>query len=209
VQEHGKDVLSCVDNPGGEACLRGTAMNKAYASALATGGVASLSGGAKAMWAIGAGANAGFQYADNGKVNPVNSVITGWVNVITMGQGWKGTVAWNATGGALTNKINGNDPLTGAITTGVGAGLGYGFGNYIVTSIANSTGKWLTGGWNPKFDPNLLKYSEVKGQLGISKEMLPSNIPGGMGNIGASALSETGGKATEKVIKKIRNKNER
>ena len=34
-------------------------------------------------------------------------------------------------------------------------------------------GKWLTGGWDPKFNPDLLKYTEIKGQLGISKEMLP------------------------------------
>lgn len=44
--------------------------------------------------------------------------------------------------------------------------------------VANTAGKWITGGWNPKFDPTLLKYTEVKGQLGISKEMVPSKIPG-------------------------------
>lgn len=41
-RQHGADVLSCADNPSGEACQRGLAENKAYAAALATGGVASL-----------------------------------------------------------------------------------------------------------------------------------------------------------------------
>ena len=35
-REHGADVLSCADNPSGEACQRGIAENKAYAGALAS-----------------------------------------------------------------------------------------------------------------------------------------------------------------------------
>ncbi|EFD1644172.1 filamentous hemagglutinin, partial [Escherichia coli] len=58
-REHGADVLSCSDNPSGEACKRGEAVNKAYAGALATGSVAFLPGGAQAMWVLGTGANAG------------------------------------------------------------------------------------------------------------------------------------------------------
>ena len=173
-----------------------------------TAGVAALSGPAAAMWLLGAGANAGVQYADNGEVNPINAGIAGWVNVISMGNGLWGTVGWNAAGGALTNTINGDDPLTGAITTGAGAGLGYGVGNYIVKPVANAAGKWVTGGWNPKFDPNLLKYTEVKGQLGISKEMLPSKIPGGIGNIGSSVISEGSGSEAGNVLKKLGNGHE-
>ncbi|ACY57435.1 contact-dependent inhibition toxin CdiA [Yersinia pestis] len=177
VQKHGADVLSCADNPSNAACQRGIAENKAYIAALATGSVALLPGSSQAMWALGAGTNAGMQYADNGKINPVNSVAAGWINVITMGQGWKGTIAWNAAGGALINAINGGDPLTGAITNGTGAGFGYGVGNYVVKPAANTLGKWITGGWNPKFDPNLLKYAEVKGQLGISKGNVAEQDP--------------------------------
>jgi len=202
-REHGADVMSCADNPSGEACQRGIAENKAYAGALATGGVALLPGGAQAMWALGASTNAGMQYADNGEINPVNSVVAGWINVITIGQGWKGTVAWNAAGGALTNQINGDDPLTGAITNGTGAWLGYGVGNYVVKPAANTAGKWLTGGWEPKFDPNLLKYTEIKGQLGISKEMLPSKIPGAIGNTGGSLSSEFGSSIIQDKMKKM------
>ncbi|EJC3516270.1 hemagglutinin repeat-containing protein, partial [Escherichia coli] len=208
-KEHGAYVLSCSDNPSGEACKRGQAENKAYAAALATGSVALLPGSAQAMWLLGAGTNAGMQYADSGEINPVNSVAAGWINVITMGQGWKGTIAWNAAGGALTNAINGDDPLTGSITNGAGAGFGYGVGNYVVKPVANTAGKWITGGWNPKFDPTLLKYTEVKGQLGISKEMVPSKIPGAAGNMGASITSEMTGTELQKVINDKLKKGER
>ncbi|EEW6237922.1 hypothetical protein D7W19_26475 [Escherichia coli] len=208
-KEHGADVLSCSENPSGEACKRGQAENKAYAAALATGSVALLPGSAQAMWLLGAGTNAGMQYADSGEINPVNSVAAGWINVITMGQGWKGTIAWNAAGGALTNAINGDDPLTGSITNGAGAGFGYGVGNYVVKPVANTAGKWITGGWNPKFDPTLLKYTEVKGQLGISKEMVPSKIPGAAGNMGASITSEMTGTELQKVINDKLKKGER
>ncbi len=44
------------------------------------------------MWLLGAGANAVMQYADSGEINSVNSVAAGWINAITMGQGWKGTI---------------------------------------------------------------------------------------------------------------------
>lgn len=35
----------------------------------------------------------------------------------------------------------------------------------------------MTGGWNPKFNPELLKYTEVAEQLGISEQMLPRKFP--------------------------------
>ncbi|MDK4744198.1 hypothetical protein QOY93_02200 [Leclercia adecarboxylata] len=56
----------------------------------------------------------------------------------------------------------------------------------------NTAGKWITGGWDPKFDSDWLKYSEVKGEFGLSKEMLPSKIPGAMGNTSGSFTSEFG-----------------
>lgn len=199
-RQHGADVLSCADDPSSASCQRGLAENKAYAGALATGGVVLLSGSAQAMWGLGAGANAGMQYVSNGEVNPVNAVAAGWINVITMGQGWKGTVGWNASGGALTNTINGDDPLTGAITNGAGSALGYGAGK-LISSVTNAAGKWLTGGWDPKFNADLLKYTEVKGQLGISKEMLPSKYPSAAGNVGDSYVSEKSGNILQDQIK--------
>lgn len=204
LQAHAKDVMSCNDDPSSESCRRGGAVNKAMAGALATGGIASLSAPAQAMWALGAGANAGMQYIGSGEINPGNSVIAGWANVITMGNGLAGTVTWNAGAGALTNHLNGDDPLTGAITTGLGAGVGYGVGNLIFKPIANTTGKLVTGGWDPKFNPELLKYTEIKGQLGISKEMLPSKIPGAIGNVSGSSSSEYAGYEVQKIIDKVK-----
>ncbi|ENB4590419.1 filamentous hemagglutinin, partial [Escherichia coli] len=64
-KEHGADVLSCSENPSGEACKRGQDENKAYAAALATGSVALLPGSVQAMWLLGAGTNVGMQYADS------------------------------------------------------------------------------------------------------------------------------------------------
>jgi len=66
--------------------------------------------------------------------------------------------------------------------------------------------RWVTGGWDPKFDPNLLKYTEIKGQLGISKEMLPSKIPGGMGNVGGSFTSEIGSGLVQDKMDKMAGK---
>jgi len=199
-RQHGADILSCADHPSGEACQRGLAENKAYTAALATGGVASLPGSAQAMWALGAGVNAGAQYAEDGKVNPVNAVVAGWTNVVSMGNGLWGTVGWNAAGGVLTNQINGDDPLTGAITNGAGSALGYGAGK-VISSGTSAAGKWITGGWDPKFNPDLLKYTEVKEQLGISKEMLPSKYPSAADNAGASYVSEKSGNILQEQIK--------
>ncbi|MCV8959163.1 hypothetical protein ODW01_24900, partial [Escherichia coli] len=86
-REHGADVLSCSENPSGEACKRGQAENKAYAVALATSSVSLLPRSAQAMWALGAGANAGIGSMVDSSVDPENAIIAGWVNVITMGQG--------------------------------------------------------------------------------------------------------------------------
>ena len=47
------------------------------------------------MWGLGAVANSTIQYATTGEINPINSVAAGWINVITIGQGWTGTIAWN------------------------------------------------------------------------------------------------------------------
>lgn len=138
------------------------AENKAYAGEPVTGGVPLFPGSAQVMWMLDAGVKAGAQYAEDGTVNPVSSVVAGWTNVITIGNGLTGTMIWNAAGGALTNQINGDDPLTGAITNGAGSALGYGAGK-LISSGTNAAGKWISGGWNPKFNPDLLKYTEVKG----------------------------------------------
>ncbi|WP_410779710.1 adhesin, partial [Klebsiella aerogenes] len=127
-----------------------------------------------------------------------DALIATWVGAATSKTGWLGTVGWNAAGGATSSYIKGDDPMVGAITSSVGSGLGYGVGHYVVKPTANTIGKWITGGWNPKFDPTLLKYTEVKGQLGLSKEMVPSRIPGAIGNTGGSLSSEFGNSIIQK-----------
>ncbi len=42
-----------------------------------------------------------------------------------------GTVGWNAAGGALGNWIDNKDPLSGAISNGIGSAAGYGIGKGI------------------------------------------------------------------------------
>lgn len=58
--------------------------------ALATGTVALLPGSAQAVWGLGASANAGISYLADGTVDPTNAAIAGWVNVFSMGNGWRG-----------------------------------------------------------------------------------------------------------------------
>ena len=196
-QEYGKDRMSCVENSNSESCQRGKALQQAYIYALATGSTGSvslLSTSARVMWFIGAGANSGVQYIDSKKVNPVNAIIAGWVNVMTIGEGWKSTVFFNAAGGALTNTINDESAAMGAITTGSGALMGYGLGNFIVKPVTNWVGKIITKGNNPRFNEVLRKYSEseVKGRSYIMQEVSESKISSGAGNLSSSAISELG-----------------
>lgn len=202
-QMHGADVLSCNDAPGGEACKRGEAANKAYAGALATGSVALLPGGAQAMWGLGAGANAGVSYLTDGTIDPTTAIIGGWVNVISAGNGVVGTVGWNATGGALGNWLEGKAPTSGALINGAGSAIGYGIGKGLSWGI-NSGANWLKDGWDPKFNPTLQKYTDIKGELGLSKEMTPSRIPGIAGDVSASFASEYEGKKIESYIPEVK-----
>ena len=202
-QTHGADVLSCNDAPGGEACKRGEAVNKAYAGALATGSVALLPGGAQAMWGLGAGANAGVSYLTDGTIDPTTAIIGGWVNVISAGNGVVGTVGWNATGGALGNWLEGKAPTSGALINGAGSAIGYGIGKGLSWGI-NSGANWLKDGWDPKFIPTLQKYTDIKGELGLSKEMTPSRIPGIAGDVSASFASEYEGKKIESYIPEVK-----
>ncbi len=61
----------------------------------------------------------------------------------------------------------------GAITTGGGALMGYGLGNFIVKPVTNWVGKIITKGNNPGFNEVLRKYSEseVKGKSYIMQEV--------------------------------------
>jgi filamentous hemagglutinin len=203
IRQHGIDMATCESAPNTASCQKAMNERDAVGLALATGSVALLPGGAQAMWGLGAGANAGIGYLADGTIDPANAAIAGWVNVISIGNGLPGTVGWNAAGGALGNWIDDKDPLTGAITNGVGAGIGYGIGKGIsggTDKVTNTVGKWVTGGWDPKYDSTWIKYAEVNRNDIISEGMKPSNIPGSASNIGSSVSAEVGGKLTEKAL---------
>lgn len=120
-------------------------------------GLATLPVGAQVAAGISAGANVAIQYAVDGEVNYTDALIAGWVGGLTATSGFGVTVGMNAVGGAASNAIKGDDPLTGAITSGLGAVGGYGIGKGAILG-SNAIGKYATKGWNPKFDPNHLKY---------------------------------------------------
>nr|WP_241603992.1 hypothetical protein [Rosenbergiella nectarea] len=137
-------MASCADNPGGSACQKAKNERDAVGFALATGSVALLPGGAQAMWGLGAGANAGISYWVDGAIDPASAVISGWVNVFSMGNGVVGTVGWNAAGGALGNWIDNKDPLFGAAVSGGTSVIGYGIGKFIqgpLEKVINSNWK--------------------------------------------------------------------
>lgn len=87
IRQHGIDMASCSDNPGGAACQKAINECDAVGLALATGKVAQLPGSAQAMWGLGASANAGISYLADGTIDPANVAIAGWVNVFSMGNG--------------------------------------------------------------------------------------------------------------------------
>ncbi|KDM01282.1 hypothetical protein AE06_04357 [Klebsiella variicola] len=197
LRQHGIDMASCSDNPGGSACQKAINERNAVGLALASGSVALLPGGAQAMWGLGASANAGISYLADGTIDPANATIAGWVNVLSMGNGLAGTVGWNAAGGALGNWIDDKDPLSGALINGAGSGIGYGIGKGLSWGV-NAGANWWKGGWDPKFNAELRQFTEIKGDFGISKEMTPSRVPGAFGDFGGSFFSEITGKGIEK-----------
>uniref|UniRef100_UPI0019274C8B VENN motif pre-toxin domain-containing protein n=1 Tax=Cedecea sulfonylureivorans TaxID=3051154 RepID=UPI0019274C8B len=197
VQRHGADVLSCADNPSGAACQRGISENKAYAGALAAAGLIYLPGGMQVTAGIGGTANAGIQYAINGSVNPTDVLIASYVGAFTAETGLWGTVGWNAAGGATSNLLKGDDPLTGGAISGLGAGLGYGIGS-----------KLIKPGLDKFINPNWKNWEWVDVGMGISKPMPLNPLPGALGTAGGGTFTEIfndqAGKGVEKLKKDVK-----
>ena len=141
------------------------------------------------MWLLGAGTNAGMQYADSGEITSVNSVAAGWIIVITMGQGWKETVGWNAAGGAFGNWLDGKDPLSGAAMSGGTSAIGYG------------VGKVVQGPLEKVINPNWKNWEWLNVGMGISKPLPLNPTPGIAGNIGSSIGSEGAGAIIQEQLK--------
>lgn len=196
-REHGADVFSCSDNPGGAACQRGIAENKAYAGALASAGLIYLPSGMKMTAAIGGTANAGIQYAINGTINPADVLIASYVGATTARTGLWGTMGWNAAGGATSNWLKGDDPLTGGAISGLGAGLGYGIGS-----------KLIKPGLDKFINPNWKNWEWVDVGMGISKPMPLNPLSGILGTAGGGIFTEIfndqAGKGVEKLKKDVK-----
>lgn len=92
IRQHGIDMATCSTAPSSASFQKAINERDAVGLALATGSAALLPGGGQAMWGLGAGANAGISYLADGTIDPTNAAIAGWVNVISMGNGWR--VPW-------------------------------------------------------------------------------------------------------------------
>lgn len=111
--DHGTDVLSCSDNPGGAACQRGIAQNRAYIDAFAAAGLSYMPGGMQITAGIGGAANGGVQYIMSGTINPTDVLIASYVGAFTANTTLAPTVAINAAGGGISNAIKGDSILEG------------------------------------------------------------------------------------------------
>ena len=158
----------------------GVAKGNAIVSAELAGtvGLGVVPAGAQVTAVIGSGANAIIQYTLNGKVSYTDALIAGWVGAATSNSGLLGTVGWNAAGGATSNYIKGDDPLTGAITGGAASGLGYG------------VGKVVQGPLDKLLNPNWKNWEWVGVGMGISKPLPLDPRPAVIGNIISSGSTE-------------------
>ncbi|WP_241650132.1 hypothetical protein [Rosenbergiella collisarenosi] len=155
-----------------------------------TVGLGIVPGGAQIAAGIGGGANTLIQSAVNGEVNYTDVLIASWVGVVTSNTGLLGTVGWNAAGGAMSNYIKGDDPLTGAVISGGASGIGYG------------VGKVIQGPLDKVLNPNWKNWEWVDLGMGISKPLPLNPAPGVIGNIFGSGASEVTNEKIGKEIKK-------
>ncbi|WHZ40525.1 hemagglutinin repeat-containing protein [Rahnella bonaserana] len=195
IRQHGIDMASCESAPGSASCQKAQNERDAVAGAMATAGLIYLPGAMQATGAIGGSANAGIQYLINGEVNPTDVLIATYVGAFTANTGAWGTIGWNAAGGATSNYLKGDDPLTGAGWGAGGAALGYGIGKYVITAPLD---KMLNPTWK--------NYKWVDMGMGISKPQLPSNVPGISGNAGAAATTEGGAQGGPKIVDYLKKK---
>lgn len=65
--------------------------------------------------------------------------------------------------GLMTN------PLSGAVINGAGSGIGYGVGKGLSWGV-NAGANWWKVGWDPKFNTDLRRFTEIKGIMGFQKK---------------------------------------
>lgn len=151
-------------------------------------GLGVLPKGAQITAVIGGGANTIIQYVVNGEVNYTDALIASWVGAATSNTGLLGTVGWNAAGGATSNYIKGNDPLSGAIISGGPAGIGYGLGQAV------------KGPLDKVINPNWKNWEWVDVGMGVSKPMPLDPRPAVIGNIISSGSTEGIGQGGPKAV---------
>lgn len=195
IRQHALDMASCETAPSSGSCQKAQNEANAVAGAMAAAGLVYLPGGMQVTAGIGGTANAGIQYVINGTVNPTDVLIATYVGAFTANTGFIGTVGWNAAGGATSNYLKGDDPLTGAGWAAGGAALGYGMGKYLIEAPLNKV-----------LNPNWKNYEWVDMGMGISQP-LPFDVrPGTWGTIAGSAttegVSQGGSKAADQIKKK-------
>lgn len=154
---------------------------------------------------IGGMANAEVQYGVNGSVDPNDVILAYWTGGLTARTGVVGTIYWNGVGGGASAYLKGDDPFQAGLISGAGAGFGYGIGK-LFSLGTNGVGNWLSDVWDPKFNPVLRNQTEVTGQFSISKYMLPSKVPGVVGNLGSSLTTEGTNAFTQEQLKNIQEK---
>jgi filamentous hemagglutinin len=196
IRQHGVDMASCSDNPGGAACQKAINERDSVAFAMASAGLVYLPGGMQVTAGIGGTANAGIQYAINGTVNPTDVLIATYVGAFTANTGVWGTVGWNAAGGAASSYLNGDDPFKGGVISGAASGIGYGIGKTATISLD----KWVNPTWK--------NYEWVNMGMGISKPLPLSPIPGISGNAISSIVTEATGQGGSKATNNLQRRAE-
>jgi len=139
-----------------------------------------LPGAAATTSLIGAGANAGIGVLINGEVNPNDVILGYWTGAFTSGTGLWGTMGVNATSGATSSYLKGDDPFKGGAISGVASGLGYGVGKVAQGSldkVFNPMKPWKDWIW-----------TDVG--MGISKPLPINPVPGMAGTASGSAATE-------------------
>ncbi|CNH23222.1 adhesin [Yersinia aldovae] len=177
-----------------EACSGGTPVScQTMIAAMGTGlALPLLPASALTAGSIGATANAGISYGLNGTVDPNDVLFAFWTGAFTANTGAVATIGWNAASGAASSYVKGDDPLAGGTISGIGSGLGYGFGKLVEIPI----GKAL--------NPNWKNWEWTDVGMGVSKPLPLSPLPSMAGNAGASGVTEVLNDQAGKEVKKPR-----
>lgn len=152
--------------------------------------IAGCSGNDKPYWC---GANTGIRLLINGEVNPNDVIFAYWTGAFTAGTGLWGTMGVNASSGAASSYLKGDDPLKGGALSGAASGLGYGVGKLIqlpLDKALNPMKEWKDWIW-------------VDVGMGISKPLPLDPLPGVVGNIFGSGSTEVINDQTNKKIIEI------